>query len=77
MSRPMEVTADLLQDFLTGKLNDEERRRVERAIKDDRRIAAMLEIMRARTEIMRASLELESEIPADWLAILGRWEPRR
>jgi anti-sigma-K factor RskA len=74
VSTPMKVTADVLQDFLADKLSDEERRHVEQAIKEDRRIAQMVESIRARSDLLRAELELESETPPDWLEIVSRWQ---
>jgi anti-sigma-K factor RskA len=68
------VTADVLQDFLAGKLSDQERRDVERAIKEDPELAQTLELMRARAEVLRTRFGLAAEIPSDWLAILNRWE---
>jgi anti-sigma-K factor RskA len=70
----MKVTADVLQDFLSGKLSDQERRNVEQAIREDSEIAQALEVMRARAEMLRARYGLPADVPPEWLAILSRWK---
>ena len=68
------VTPDVLRDYLEGQLSEFERQRVERAIRDDYEIARAFRMIREGTEVIRARLDLDEEVPVDWLAIISRWD---
>jgi anti-sigma factor RsiW len=68
------VTPDVLRDYLEGRLSDLERERVELAIRDDQEITRAFQMIREGTDVLRARLELNEEIPAEWLSIISRWD---
>jgi anti-sigma factor RsiW len=70
------ITADLLHDYLSGGLSESERQRVERAIRDDPEITRAFEMIRTGANVLRKRLQLPTDIPVEWLAIISRWEPR-
>jgi hypothetical protein len=73
-TRTNEVTADVLRDYLERRLNDFERHRVEHAIRDDKEIARAFQMIQEGTQIIRARLDLDVEVPVEWLAIISRWD---
>jgi len=70
-----EVTADILQDYLSGGLSESERQAVEHAIRKDAEIARAFGMIRTGAELLRERLQLPTHIPAEWLAIISRWNP--
>jgi anti-sigma factor RsiW len=68
------VTPDVLRDYLDGRLSQFERQRIERAVQEDREIAQAIRMIKEGTEVIRARLELQEEIPVEWLAIISRWD---
>jgi hypothetical protein len=51
-----------------------ERQRIEHAIRDDPDIARAFQMIREGTEVMRTRLDLDAEIPIEWLTTMSRWE---
>ena len=69
------IRADELQDYLSGSLTGLARERVAIAIQNDAEIAHAFRLIRSGAKRLRSRRELQTEIPADWLAIISRWPP--
>jgi anti-sigma factor RsiW len=71
-----EVTPDVLRDYLEDRLSGFERRRIERAIRDDQEVAHAFKKIREGAEVIRERLEIDEEVPPEWLAVISRWDLR-
>ena len=64
------ISSDLLQDYLNGRLEDDCAEIVERALRQNPDASAELERLRENAHVLR-SRETDVELPADWLIMLG------
>jgi anti-sigma factor RsiW len=69
-----QVTPDVLRDYLDGRLSVFEGQQVEQAIRDDQEIARAFEMIREGMEVIRARVEVEKEVPPEWVTIISRWD---
>lgn len=64
------MTADVLCDYMLGRLGSLERWRLQREIAADRDAARALRRLRAITSALRARLGRVDEVPREWIELL-------
>jgi anti-sigma-K factor RskA len=66
------VTADILHDYIAGRLGQDERQCVERTVRTNRDAAKDLSDLRSITKLVQATFVQPSTVPPEWLDLLER-----